>query len=253
MKASASFLAVLFIGLLTLESTVASETRWSTKMQSLYKALSELLTDVTSDSQFNNLKNKKRIENEASALANLAHDLDTNEVSSPDRDPTIQIVARMLARESKRAANALKSGNRVYARSVLRSLPSYCIACHTRNASGPQLKSLPFEPSNNTLTQLERGEFYTATRQFDRAQNEFKKMIQNPNTEKVNTWDWERAVRQSLAIAIRVKKDPSQAMAITETILASPQAPSFMNSCKTRQMESTRLKLFYLRAFPMKS
>ena len=201
---------------------------WSKKMQELYKTLADLLTDVTSDKRFNDPSNRTRIQNEADKLSNLVHDLSNKRVVSEDADPTIQIIAGMFGREAKRAARELKHGNRAYARTILRSVPSYCIACHTRNSTGPQFAKLPFEPSQKSLTPLERGEFFTASRQFDRAQEEFKRIIQDSKAAETNTWDWEKAVRQSLAIAVRVKKDPVQAQEIVQIVLKTAAAPSSM-------------------------
>jgi len=201
---------------------------WSKKMQALYKTLADLLTDITSDQRFNNPLNKSRIQNEADQLSGLAHDLTKKRMISVDSDPTIQIVAGLLRRETKRAAVELKRGSREYARGILRSVPNYCIACHTRNASGPQFAELSLEPSEKSLTSLDRGEFFAASRQFDRAQNEFRKVINDAKGAEANIWNWERAVQHSLAIAVRVKKDPVQAGEIVQTIQGTPSAPSFM-------------------------
>ena len=197
---------------------------WSKKMQELYKTLSELLTDVTSEKRFSDPANKYRIENETAHLASLAHDL-KNTTISPDADPTVPLVAALLAQETKRAVLELKKDNRGYARNILRTVPSYCIACHTRNSSGPQFAKLPFEPTSASLTPVERGEFFAATRQFDRAQKEFIQVVQDPKAAASYNFDWEKAVHQSLSIAVRVKKDANQANEIIQAVLNMKTAP----------------------------
>jgi len=206
----------------------SSGIRWSSKMQELYKTLADLLTDVSSTKRYFDPVNKTRIESEATHLSALGHDLAKMGGTPSDPDPTIQIVAGMLRRETKRAADELKRGNRAYARNILRSVPNYCIACHTRNSTGPQFDRLPFEPTSKSLSTEERGEFFAASRQFDRAQGEFLKMIQDPQPTNQNNWNWEKAVHNSLAIAIRVKNDPLQAQEIVDAVLKTPNAPSFM-------------------------
>ena len=114
-------------------------------MQALYQTLGNLLTDVTSDRLFNDPANRGRIDAEAGKLSSLAHELTAKEMVLPDSDPTLPIIAALLGAETKRAVLALKNGDRFYARGVLRSVPNYCIACHTRNSSGPQFSKL--EPS----------------------------------------------------------------------------------------------------------
>ncbi|MDR3608580.1 MAG: hypothetical protein P4M08_14550 [Oligoflexia bacterium] len=198
---------------------------WSAKMQGLYKTLAELLTDVSSDRRFNDPANKKRIEREAGQLASLSHDLNKKDMVSLDADPTVPMVAGLLARETKRAVIELKRDNRAYARSIIRSVPGYCITCHTRNSSGPQFSELPFEPTTQALSPVERGEFFAASRQFDRAQQEFLKVIQDPKAAASYNFDWERAIHQSLAIAVRVKQDPQQAKEIVQAVLSMKNAP----------------------------
>jgi hypothetical protein len=85
------------------------------------------------------------------------------------------------------------------------------------------------EPSGKggALSQVERGEFYAATRQFDRAQNEFIGVINNPEVAKNLPLDWIKAVHDSLAIAVRVKRDPDLARNVATAVLTTDNAPVF--------------------------
>jgi hypothetical protein len=194
-------------------------TQWSNKMRALYKTLADLLTDVTSDKRYYDPANRSRIDKEAGKLADLAHDLSKKGMVSVDSDPTIQIVAEMLGTATRRAVVELKRSNRAYARTILRAVPGYCIACHTRNGTGPQFAELKIEPGNSSMSAVERGEFFAASRQFDRAQGEFMRVIKDPKVAQSNRADWERAIRYSLSIAVRVKQDPVLAEEIVDTLL----------------------------------
>lgn len=212
----------------------SKEASWSNQMRMLYGTLADVLTDVSSDKRFLDPANRSRIEREAAKLARLSHDLGKKNMTAPDGDPTLRIISGLLERESQRAATELKRNNRAYARSVLRSIPGYCIACHTRNSTGPEFSKLPIEPTDAGLSALEKGEFFAASRQFDRAQGEFKSVILDHRAMEASIWDWERAVRQSLAIAVRVKKDPVQAQEIVQAVLATENAPwSIREDAKT--------------------
>lgn len=211
------------------ETLSPPKTQWSAKMQELYKTLSELLTNVCSTQRFNDPKNRPAIDKQAQKLSSLSHGL-KNIKPSKDSDPTIQIIGGLFERDTRRAYNELKKGNREYARGILRSVPDYCMGCHTRNASGPQFSNLPLEPIANNLRPLDRADFFSATRQFDRAQNEYMKIISEPSISKSISkfYEWERAVYQSLAIAVRVRKDPSEAQKIVQGVLSKDSAPSFL-------------------------
>ena len=198
---------------------------WSKKMQELYKTLTNLLTDVTSDRRYQDPANHARIIGEAHQLASLAHDLGKKGMVSLDQDPTIPIVADLLSKEARRAETELKRDNWTYARGVLRNLPSYCITCHTRNSTGPQFSMLAFEPTGKNLTPLERGEFFAATRQFERAQAEFLQVIRDQKAAGAFNFVWERAIQQSLAITVRVKQDWSQALEVVQAVLDVKGAP----------------------------
>ena len=101
---------------------------WSKRMQDSYKILADLLTDVTSDSRFADPSNRSRIEKEASKLSELAHLLNQNaSAQEVDPDPSMGLFSGLLAQEARRAVVALKRNQREYARSLLRTLPSYCI------------------------------------------------------------------------------------------------------------------------------
>ena len=214
---------------------------WSKRMQDSYKILADLLTDVTSDSRFADPSNRSRIEKEASKLSELAHLLNQNaSAQEVDPDPSMGLFSGLLAQEARRAVVALKRNQREYARSLLRTLPSYCIACHTRNASGPQFSKLPFEPSSASLTPFDRGRFFTASRQFDRAQQEFFKVLENPQPQAGYSLDWRNAVREALSIAVRVKKDPDQAEHVVQLVLRRKEAPLFLKADAQVWLDSIR-------------
>jgi hypothetical protein len=200
-------------------------------MQSLYKTLGELITDVSSESRFNSPANKKRIEQNAKTLSKLAHDLTTPKNDSRDHDPSIQILGNIFADEAARAYRLLQTGKppqRAYARELLQSLPGYCIACHTRTQSGPSFTDMPLNPALKDLRSVEKGRFFAATRQFDRAIDEFSKVISEPGAATQRYSEWQEAVRNSLGIAVRMKQDPALAAKIVDQVLATKSVPFFM-------------------------
>lgn len=210
----------------TAQSTHSSGS-WSQKMQSLSKTLAELMTDLSSDTRFETPANKKKIEEHAKTLSKLAHDLNKKGMNKPDLDPSVVMLSQVFSDEADHAYQELKRGHRSYARDRLRSLSGYCIACHTRTQSGPQFSNLPLNPTTEKLSTIEKGEFFTATRQFDRALQEFQGIVEDELAPARGSIEWERAARYALAIAVRVKKDPNFALGIVDRIIASKNAPYF--------------------------
>ncbi|MEO5970193.1 MAG: hypothetical protein ABIQ95_09725 [Bdellovibrionia bacterium] len=218
-------------------TSIKNDAQWRKKMQGLYKTMIEITTDTSSDRRFNAPENKNRIEKNAKILADQAHDLSKNGASS-DPDPSIKIISGLFQNETKRAYSALKSGNRAYAKGILSQVSGFCIACHTRNNSGPSFSSLPLEPMANDLFPIEQGRFYAATRQYERALDLFQKVVSSPTAVIERPLEWEQAVRYGLAISVRVKKDPDQARALVERVIGSKKAPFFLKQDAAKWRES---------------
>ena len=206
----------------------ATTPEWSKKMQNLYQVLASLLTEASSDQRFNNPANFSKIEADTKKLVALSHSLTQSKMKAPDSDPTLQMLSGLFSQEANRALVELKRGHRPYARSLLQSISGYCIACHTRNPSGPNFKSLPFEPAPGLTDGFEKGEFYAASRQFERAESEFSKVIQDHHFANAKPLAWERAVHHALNITVRINQSPTQAMEVVQAVLDEKNAPSFL-------------------------
>jgi hypothetical protein len=200
---------------------------WNEKMKSLGLTFQELLVDLSSDERFNNPRNFKRIEKNAEKFAKLAHDLKDKGAPAPDADPSVQIIASQFANEAKHAAKTLQWGHRAYARDILRSMSGYCMACHTRSG-GPGFAGADVSSTLKELKALERADYFASTRQFDAALSEYEKILDDAEAAKSKPFEWERAARSSLAIAVRVKKDPERALSIVERISSASKAPFFL-------------------------
>lgn len=204
-----------------------TSSNWSQKMQGLSKTLAELMTDLASDTRFDAPANKKKIEGHAKTLANLAHDLNKKNINKPDLDPSVVILSQLFSDEAENAYQELKRGHRDYARDRLRSLTGYCIACHTRTQSGPQFADSHLNPTTDKLSTYEKAEFFAATRQFDKAFQEYQNIVEDEMAPTRRSLEWEKSARAALAIAVRVKKDPNLALKIVDRIIASKNAPYY--------------------------
>jgi hypothetical protein len=203
------------------------EPDWGKRMDELRTVLSELLPDVISDQQFNSAKNFARIEKNTKKLAELAHDMPSEKLTG-NADASITLVSGVFKDEIMLAYDHLVNGHRQYARTVLKSIPRYCIACHTRSASSLDLSALQQKVPNVLETSLEKAEFFDATWQFDRALDEFQKILADPQNVKEHELEWQRAVYYAIATTVRVKRDPDRALIIVGLVLDSTEAPEFV-------------------------
>jgi hypothetical protein len=206
---------------------------WRAKMQLLAATMGQLLPELVSEKG-----DKRIIEKSAKTLAELSHDLKegrkAGKLTPPeDADPSLILLSEQFSSQTKRAYTAIREGSFEYGKEVLRSATSFCIACHTRHEKGPDFASFPLGPKYEKLTQRQKTELLIATRQFDKALVEIQKLIADPESAKNRTFTWEKPVRDALAIAVRVKRDPALALQIVDTALKCPDLPDF---------EQTRLR-----------
>ncbi len=226
---------VIFIAL-NLLGAKPPEPDWTKRMDELRSLLSELLPNVISDQQFNSPKNFKKIESEAKHLAELAHGMPEGKL--PEADPSINLVAGLFKNEIQSAYNHLINGRREYARAVLKSVPRYCIACHTRSSTSLDLSSLQQNVPKILDTSLEKAEFFDATWQFDRALTEFEKILNDSEIAKDHQLEWQRAAYYAIATSVRVKRDPDRALTAVNLIINRNEAPQFMKRDALQWKES---------------
>lgn len=228
-------LSLVFFGISNLAEAKEKPRHWNERMKQLSQVLSELLPDVISTERFNSPKNFKKIEENTKKLASLTHGMPTKKETtspaagdSPDSDVSVPLIADLFKGEVQRAYEELKHGRRSYARSVLRTVPNFCIACHTRSSWGTDFSALKNEAPKALVSRLERAEYYAATRQFDRALDEYDAVIGDAQIAKTRQIEWERAVRHALAVSVRVKRDPDRAITLLDRALAVPTCPTFL-------------------------
>lgn len=210
-------------------SWAAPPMKWSKKMLEMKSALSVLMPALSSDEQFKSPQNQKKIEQSIKTLARLSHDVGEQAIQTelPDADLSLPMIASLFQAETDRAYREYKKGRKEYARSLLRGIPTFCIACHTRT-QGVDLSKTLMDQTASSLSGIEKAQMYAAARQFDLALSEYEAIILGPQGPKVRSIEWEKSVRRALTILVRVKRDPIRALAIVERVLTASDAPLFL-------------------------
>jgi hypothetical protein len=203
---------------------------WQEKMKSLGDTVTDLLPELVSSQG-----NPEAIEKGAKALSELSHDLKAGQgkqklVPPADNDPTIGFLADQFSEQTGRAYKAIKQGQVAYGKDLLRSVTSYCIACHSRHDNGPAFAAVPTTEKANRLSKEEKAALYVALRQFDKGLAEYRQLVADPELLKKRPFDWERYLRQAIAIAVRVKKDPQLASELISAALQSPDLAVFQTT-----------------------
>jgi hypothetical protein len=189
---------------------------WPAKMQRLSAVLTDLMPYIASPKKFSAKENAEKIEKDTSELKSLAHSLKMGEM--PNNDPSMKVVTQLFDEDLGRALSSLRTGNRDYARRILSDTTSYCIRCHTQTNNGPEFPRLTMDFQMKDLKPLDRAELLAATRQFEPALDSFKQALSEPELARSDSFAYETAAREALAISVRVHKEPKEALALIKTI-----------------------------------
>ncbi|MBS1962060.1 MAG: hypothetical protein JST04_07590 [Bdellovibrionales bacterium] len=203
---------------------------WSAKMRELEAALGDVLFDISSDARFDDKKNFKKIEADAVRFAKLAHSVGDETSTAPDHDQGLGMVGSDFAQEADQAVKTLKAGHRAYARVILGTMTNYCVACHTRTNTGPSFNALKIDSRIEKLPALAKGSTLAAIREFDRALAEFERIVGDGTKMEGDVYDYERALRYGLSIAVRVKRDPDVALRLVEAAMKNAKAPYYLKA-----------------------
>ncbi|MCB0405975.1 MAG: hypothetical protein KDD51_14430 [Bdellovibrionales bacterium] len=212
----------------------AADSSWSAKMQDLSHVLPELLVDVSKENALQDRSTLARVKKNTAKLTELSHRIAKSQKTKKggpiDADPSIGMLSVIFEDEAKHAQTALNQGHLEYARSILLSISSYCISCHTRTDFGPKFPVLKLDAKTDSLTIGERADLFSATRQFDRALAEYEKIILDPKVMQENPFEWDRAVKKMLAICVRVNKDPARAIEVLKKLPKNTTTVGFLDA-----------------------
>lgn len=228
------FMAAL-LSMLTVARGKAADHEWSERMQKLLGSFTTLAPYIYSTAAFQDPQNKQAIIDEIQKFKKLAHNvhMEAND-KAKSQDPSLQFISAHLEDDSSEALAAFKADNREYARFKLKKLTKNCFQCHSRSDQGPEFAGLNLKLSESSMRLTELADVFTATRQFDRALETLLKIFDNSEAAEKDPVEFQRAVRNYLAIAVRVKEDPALASALVEKVLAYKQAPQYLRDDASR-------------------
>lgn len=206
--------------LLLVQPAYAADKSWRQRMIDLSTSLSDVIPYLYKgqDNSGFSEKVKALAENTASLDPKSSHGLKV-----PDADPALPYIAGMFRQDIARAYVSLEAGHTDYAKGLIRSSISYCVACHTRTEGGTQFPFVAaFQKAMSGSSWIEKVQFQAATRQFDTVLTEVMGKLKDPSRVGISSMDLERGSKIALAILVRVKRDAQRADLLARTVLNSP-------------------------------
>ncbi len=184
-------------------------------MAAVYESFKGLQKFMFNRDAFIDSSNEKEIAELINGLRAGIHRVGLSNTKYQD-DPGFESTLKVLNEMLNDARNRFFEGKKGYALWRLKTSANYCVSCHTRHEV-----PVEFSDSNVTLPTLnsfEAGEFYLASRQFEKAQASFMKAVLDPGLAPIKM----DALRKWLVVHVRVHPDPQAA--ITQLNKLRPRA-----------------------------
>jgi hypothetical protein len=186
-------------------------TQWRAQMQRMQAQLEPLLVAASQEGEFGVGPSKEVALASLEKLQEEARSLSRG-WGAPDLDPSIRWISKTFEFEIQGALNAIRSGGGSYARSLVRSLPGYCVACHSRGPWGAAFPEAVLPSGLKGLSLEEQGNYWAATRRFDQALQAYESAALEPTLGHLR----ERPLRAALALSLRIHQDPDRAIGILD-------------------------------------
>ncbi len=206
--------------------TLAEE---STKdvMHGLIDSLAKIFPLTLDSKKFSDPQNNKLIADELTQLNDRIAKLEKHGMQM---DKTFGFLSRSLSKDASDAKRRFMQGEFDEARDSIHVMTENCIACHSRLASKNDFdfaKNLFKNIDETKLHIHEKIRLLMATRQFERAIEEFEKVIQNPQTSPLEFVVLD-AFTNYLLLNIRVKNDFQRPIKVFKELAKRNDLPNYM-------------------------
>ena len=202
------------------QSSAASNAQVKQDMDVVYEAFLDLQKYMANKPRFVDEKNQAVITGLLRTMSSRFHkveELSPRYTQEPGFVNTIKSLTDML----DDVRNRFAEGNKEYALWRLKTSYSYCISCHTRFEV--PMDFVHGDTNLSGLNSYEKGEFYLATRQFEKARTQFLLVVEDPSL-RLQRLD---ALRKWLVIYTRVQPAPQEAIIQLNKIRALGDLPKY--------------------------
>jgi hypothetical protein len=192
------------------------------EMHALVREISSLEKFLFSEQKFLAPENTDAIR---SSLESMKHHLsELQEHGTFKDDPVLATNLALLTRHMSDTARAFTEGNKHYARYMLQSSLQMCIACHTR-------KKVQYDfalPVDADAPLIDQGDFYFATRQFDKGRAAYEAAVKTYPSDKVDSYALRKALLSLAVYYARVKEDPKAGASYFASVSKQPGLPLYL-------------------------
>jgi tetratricopeptide (TPR) repeat protein len=194
-------------------------------MRSNMQSLLNLQQYVASPAQFQAPENREEIQKNLDAMTGLKH---VFPAKMAEQEPGLVAISSLFSEYLKDVQASFKSGaTGNFTRERIRAMTGFCLSCHTRVGTDKTFEDVTKRIESAPLTQLEKAEFYAATRQWDKALKAFEEVAAKTPDGEMGLMDFSRSVRYMLSVSVRAKRDPQATLSVLDALAARKDIPEF--------------------------
>jgi hypothetical protein len=208
-----AFFISSFLSVITLGADAPKNSDPKPQMHALAQEISSLQRFLLSEAEFLKPENEAAIMGNVGAMRKHLKELE-GKGGALAEDPVLRTNLNLLERHMSDVSQAMKAGHKPYARYMLQSSLSMCIACHTRGKVQWDF-ALPGDSPGQNVPPLDRADFLFATRQFDKGRKIFERVVDGyPDNvdgypgKKITRLQLQHALESLAVYFARVKEDP---------------------------------------------
>ncbi len=202
---------------------------WSESMRGLGESVRELVPFIYIRDGFADQAHHKKVRNAIQRLAKEAEEMHPELGEAYlGKDPILSLAVGRMNSDLERALDAFETGLYEYSRSTMKSVMNTCFACHTATERGGAVGWKWEDVKIAGLRPLERADLMVAMRDFDGAASYLRHLLNDPQFIQTRPFDFETALRKYLALMVRVKKQPDEALNEINKVLEREGVPFFL-------------------------
>jgi hypothetical protein len=212
----------------------SAQGNWSSQMQHMSSTVKRLIPFAYSRSAFHAPGNLEYIREQMTDLQVAIKKVPLNKKGSLDsKDPLVTSSLALLASDLTTAQARLADNHKEEARRLLQGAINHCFRCHSRSQIGPEYTQSDTttngdaDLSTTPLTPSEQADLLVATRQYAKAMQSLDTVLRQPLTELNDYHTIKRALKKYLALAVRIRQDPTLGIKIIEQFQQQHRVPLY--------------------------
>ena len=209
-------------------------------MYEFLSEIAELQPYIYSQESFTSPQNQKFVGDRLQEFAKTSEQLKKHDRL---KTPGFEVPASIIVKQLYDLNEAFQAGHKDYAWRSLRSTLHSCSQCHTQISQIRPAPQWEFEDASLPKDPLELADFWFMIRSYDKAFNQYKKVIHEFGKKNSDQFRLRRALRSILTICLRIDRSPTRALEFLNGMSSQRNLPEYLkNDLKTWKNELAALQ-----------